>query len=52
MNCTQQLQCAKLIFFFELNKKIGQKYALSRENTKKKRKYLRNSKNSSTFAPA
>ena len=50
MDCTLQLQCAKLGFFFELSKKKVGKSSKNVDFPKKRLKYLCNSKNSCTFA--
>jgi hypothetical protein len=50
MDCTWQLQCAKLGFFFELSKKKAGKSCKNGDFSKKQHKYLCNSKNLRTFA--
>jgi hypothetical protein len=52
MDCTWQLQCAKLGFFFELRKKKVGKSSKNVEFSKKQHKYLCISKIMRTFAPA
>jgi hypothetical protein len=52
MDCTWQLQCAKLGLFFELRKKKVGKSSKNVDFLKKQLKYLCISKNSCNFAPA